>query len=188
MSDTEQVAMAAMLEEVTVAAPLTRARETLLAAQEEDTEFGREQTRLKGERERLRSQWRGAQAAEQGSMDERVASEARELRQSLEQQAEAWQARWETWQVQRKAQSLRLLQAHHAFKELAGQAEDTLARLRYAARALAALRFQPTTRPFAKMEAEAEVERYVAKLSELVGRGEAETLSLDLQRVPSWRL
>jgi hypothetical protein len=95
MSDQEQGEMAAMLEEVTVAAPLVRAREALDAALLEDAEFGREQTRLKGERERLRSQWRGAQQAEQGSMDARIATEARELRQDLERQVEAWQVRWE---------------------------------------------------------------------------------------------
>ena len=186
MSDVEQAALAEMFEANTVVAPLVRARETLLAAQEEDLIMGREQTRLKGERERLRSQWRGASAAEQGSMDERIAQDARELRQNLEEQAEAWQERWEQWQVQRQAQSLRLLQAQGAFRELAGQAEDCLARVRQAARALAALRSQPTTRPFARMEAEAEVERYVARLATLVGQHEAEALAADQQRVPSW--
>lgn len=121
-------------------------------------------------------------------MDERVASEARELRQSLEAYAHDWQVRWEQWQAQRKAQSLRLLQATHAFKELAGQADDGLARLRHATRALVMVCQQPTSRPFARMEAAAEVERYVGKLASLVGEGEARALADDLQRTPSWRL
>jgi hypothetical protein len=180
--------MAAMLEDATTAAPLVRARETLLAAQEEDAAFGREQTRLKGERERLRSQWRGAQQVEQGSLDERIAQDARELRQSLEQQAEAWQVRWEQWQEQRKAQSLRLLQATHNFRDLSQQAEDALARVRQAVRALEALRQPPNRRPFEKMELQADLERYVSKLAALVGEGKAEALSQDSSRIPRWRL
>ncbi len=188
MSDHEQGQLAAILEESPVLAPLTRAREVLDAALLEDAEFGRTQTRLKAERDRLRSQWRSAQQVEQGSMDERVASEARELRQALEQQATDWQGRWEAWQEQRKAQSLRLLQATHGFRELSQQAEDALARVRHAVRALKTVRHLSAGRPFARMELHADIERYTAKLAELVGAGEARALAEDGSRVPSWRL
>lgn len=53
MSDSEQAILAEAIE--TVLAPLTRAREVLDAARLEDAAYGREQTRLKGEREGLRS-------------------------------------------------------------------------------------------------------------------------------------
>jgi hypothetical protein len=63
-----------------------------------------------------------------------------------------------------------------------------LARVRHAARALAALRQHGQVRPFDRMELEADIERYTAKLAALVGHGEATALAADPQRPPSWRL
>jgi hypothetical protein len=53
---------------------------------------------------------------------------------------------------------------------------------------LAALRQHGQVRPFDRMELEADIERYTAKLAALVGHGEATALAADPQRPPSWRL
>lgn len=192
MSDHEQAilaeAIATVLEAPPVAAPLVRARETVLAAQETVAWFGRELLRLTAQRRDLAAQCRQAAQVEQGTPHDDVAEQARLLRLDLEQQAADLEQEWLTFQQRRQAQSARLLRVLQDFRSLARQAEDCVARIRQAACALATVRQDATARPFQRLEAEASLEQGVARLAALVGQGEAAALADDRTRTPSWRL
>jgi hypothetical protein len=160
-------------------APLTRAHEAVRAAVEVNAGYQRALARLQQQRQALLAEWK---------QEEDLPEEARVHQAALEARAILVDEQWQTLTQQHQAHAQQCAQLVQAFRVLACEAEDALARMRAAVEAVQQASQSLSTKPLARLALELDVDRHRATLARLIGEGEAQALAEDPVRVPSWRL